>query len=110
MRELGEGEFGKVLLMQAKVRGIVSSLRAKVKQEGLQTGWGFQTWHHLRLYKTKQLLTLSPISTRLRGLAGHIQLLLLCVQAKCELCSETPSNSILTGKVARSAISNDSQA
>ena len=30
MRELGEREFGKVLLMQAKVRGITMQLRCNV--------------------------------------------------------------------------------
>ena len=75
MRELGEGEFGKVLLMQAKVRGIVSSLRAKVKQGGSKQDGGSKHGTTFRLYKTKQLLTLSPVSTRLKGFAGQIQLL-----------------------------------
>ena len=62
------------------------------------------------LYKTEQLLTLSPVSTRLKVLAGQIQLLLLYIQIKCKLCSETPSCSILTRKAASSFTSDDSQA
>ena len=62
-----------------------------------------------RLYKTEQLVTLSPVSTGVKGLAGQIQFLLFHVQVKCELHSEIPSCSILTGKVACSATSDDSQ-
>ena len=61
-----------------------------------------------RLYKTEQLLALSPVSTKVKGLAGQIQLLLLPVQAKCDLCSETPSCSISTGKGVRTPTSDDS--
>ena len=53
---------------------------------------------------------LCPVSTGVKGLKGQIHLLLLHVQEKCELCLGTSSCSILTGKAARSAKSNNSRA
>ena len=63
-----------------------------------------------RRYKTEQLLTLSPASTGVNGLVGQIHLLFPHVQAKYNLCSETPSCSILAENVASSSTSDDSWA